>query len=242
MNRPALDVATITTLLCDADGTLFASEEPAFAASAGVTRDLLERYGVPADVTADGLRRASTGSNFRSTAARLLAQHGVSAADEEMEVWVEREKTVVTEHLAAVLLPDAEVATTVKALFDRYALAVVSSSALSRLDACFVATALADWFPVRVRFSAEDSLPEPRSKPDPAVYLHALAALSCDPGQALAIEDAAAGVRSAVAAGVPALGLVQFVPEDERADRRTELLAAGAMGVAESWSELGGWL
>ena len=34
---PALDPAAVTTLLCDADGTLFPSEEPAYAASADVT-------------------------------------------------------------------------------------------------------------------------------------------------------------------------------------------------------------
>ncbi|HWD09984.1 MAG TPA: HAD-IA family hydrolase [Actinomycetota bacterium] len=42
-------------------------------------------------------------------------------------------------------------------------------------------------------------------KPDPEVYLKALAGLGCDAGQALAIEDSAAGMRSAKAAGLACL-------------------------------------
>jgi beta-phosphoglucomutase-like phosphatase (HAD superfamily) len=231
-----------TTLLCDADGTLFPSEEPAFAASIEVTRALLERYHLPAEVSADELRRTSTGSNFRTTASRLLAAQGVDVPAGELEPWVECEKTVVTAHLAGALVPDGEVAAAVKSLAERYALAVVSSSALSRLTVCFDASGLTEWFPESRRYSAEDSLPEPRSKPDPAVYLHALAALGCPAAEALAIEDSPTGVGSAVAAGIPTVGLVQFVGEDERAERRAELIAAGAVAVADSWSELEGWL
>ena len=40
------DVARVRTLLCDADGCLFPSEEPAFVASAKVTNDLLADLGV----------------------------------------------------------------------------------------------------------------------------------------------------------------------------------------------------
>jgi hypothetical protein len=42
------DIRAGTVLLCDADGTLFPSEEPAYAASAGVTNRLLagEQLGI----------------------------------------------------------------------------------------------------------------------------------------------------------------------------------------------------
>jgi hypothetical protein len=45
----------------------------------------------------------------------------------------------------------------------------VSSSALARLAGCFTATELDRLIPPARRFSAEDSLPTPTSKPDPAV-------------------------------------------------------------------------
>ena len=45
------------------------------------------------------------------------------------------------------------------------------------------------------------------SKPDPATYAKAVAALGLEPGQCMAIEDTAAGLRSAKGAGLHTLGL-----------------------------------
>src|SRR3546814_10868453 len=62
-----------------------------------------------------------------------------------------------------------------------------------RLDACFRATGLSALIPENVRFSAEDSLSVPTSKPDPAVYLFAAEALGIIKKEGLAIEDAVPG-------------------------------------------------
>src|SRR5206468_1387210 len=123
----------------------------------------------------------------------------------------------------------------VAALGERFELAAVSSSALVRLDACFTAGGLTRWFPPERRFSAEDSLTPPVSKPDPAIYRHALTALGLRADESVAIEDSVTGARSAVAAGIPTLGLVCFVDESERDARRHDLLAAGVAAVATSW-------
>jgi beta-phosphoglucomutase-like phosphatase (HAD superfamily) len=118
----------------------------------------------------------------------------------------------------------------------------VSSSASTRLAACFRATELDALFPPEMRFSAEDSLPVPTSKPDPAVYTFACERLGLAPDRALAIEDAAPGVASAVGAGIETIGNVVFVPEAERAERADALLAAGAASVVRDWSEVEGML
>jgi beta-phosphoglucomutase-like phosphatase (HAD superfamily) len=123
-------------------------------------------------------------------------------------------------------------------LAQTYELAAVSSSALGRLEASFTAAGLADLVPADRRFSAEDSLPAPTSKPDPAVYVFACGRLGVDPAHALAIEDSVAGVGSAVAAGIPTVGNVQFVQAGEREERRAALEAAGVAAVVESWIEL----
>jgi beta-phosphoglucomutase-like phosphatase (HAD superfamily) len=115
---------------------------------------------------------------------------------------------------------------------------VVSSSALARLAACFTATGLDDLLPAERRFSAEDSLPRPTSKPDPAVYQHACAQLGIAPAAGLAIEDAVAGVRSAVAAGCPTIGNLLFVQPAEREQRAADLRAAGALAIVDSWQEI----
>lgn len=208
----------VTHLLCDADGNLFPSEEPAFDASTEVTNAFLASLGIDRRFTAPELRAAATGMNFRSTARTLAEQAGVTGVD--LEPWVAEERRAVTEHLARTLQPHPPTQAALTALAAHLELAVVSSSALARLAACFTATGLDALLPPERRYSAEDSLPVPTSKPDPAVYAHACAQLGIAPEQGLAVEDAVAGVRSAVAAGCPVVGNLLFVLPEERAERR----------------------
>jgi len=233
-----VDLQRVEVLLCDADGNLFPSEEPAFEASAGVTNGLLASLGLSQRFTPDELRRSTTGKNFRTTAGELTSALGAQLDPAELERWVEEEKQRVTAYLGQALHPDDEVVEPLRALARRYRLAAVSSSALARLDACFEATALAELFPPAQRFSAEDSLPVPASKPDPAIYEHAGAVLGISGSEGLAVEDAVPGVQSAAAAGFPVFGNLGFVPPPERAERGRELIAAGAAGVIAGWRDL----
>src|SRR3954452_11675874 len=226
----------LSALLCDADGNLFPSEDPAFVASADVTNRYLAAHGIDQRFTAAELRLAATGKNFRTTATDLAAAHGVAAGD--LDAWVAEEKQAVTTHLTRVLRPDAEVTAALTTLGAHLTVAAVSSSALSRLAGCFTATGLAELVPADRRFSAEDSLPTPTSKPDPAVYLHACARLGISPAQGLAVEDSVVGATSALRAGCPTIGNVRFVAEAERAERAADLRAAGVLTVVSSWSEL----
>ncbi|MGY2079500.1 HAD family hydrolase [Modestobacter sp. SYSU DS0657] len=226
----------LTALLCDADGNLFPSEEPAFVASADVTNRFLAAHGIPDRFTAEELRRAATGRNFRSTAADLAAAHGVEVTD--LDEWVAEERRVVTEHLGRELRPDVDVTAGLTALGERLTLAAVSSSALTRLAACFSAAELDDLIPPTLRYSAEDSLPTPTSKPDPAVYLHACDQLGISPEQGLAVEDSVAGALSAVRAGCPTVGNLRFVAPGERAERAAQLRDAGVVALVSSWAEL----
>jgi HAD superfamily hydrolase (TIGR01509 family) len=257
------DPAPITTLLCDADDNLFPSEQPAFAASVEVTNRFLARFGVTAPLSAEELRKQATGKNFRSTALDLAvlcevpiektlakgrpaalvasdsdAATGRALCADELEQWVRQEREHVTAHLAATLKPDPQVLAPLQALASRYALAAVSSSASARLDACFAATGLDPLIPAALRFSAEDSLPVPTSKPNPAVYLHAGQVLEIDAQHGLAIEDSVPGVTSAVAAGYLTVGNLMFVPADERPCRSAELINAGAVAITDSWRAL----
>lgn len=264
--RP-FDAEPFTTVLCDADGNLFPSEEPAFAASIEVTNQFLARLGIPARYTAQELRKQTTGKNFRTTAVDLAMAGGVpieapiasshpqavvatpddvragrALTVEQLEDWVRRERDHVTAHLATALRPDSCVLEPVKALYGRYGLAAVSSSALIRLDACFAATGLDPFVPPALRFSAEDSLPVPTSKPDPAVYTFTGEVLDIATTQGVAIEDSVPGVLSAVAAGFTTIGNLMFVPDDERRCRATELARAGAHAISNSWGAIADFL
>ncbi|MDQ4094097.1 MAG: HAD family phosphatase [Actinomycetota bacterium] len=263
-----LDLQSITVLMCDADGNLFPSEEPAFVASAKVTNRFVASLGISRRFDPEELRLATTGKNFRTTAVDLAVgsgvpvepalavrhpgavtvttdlpgatRHALTAA--RLERWVQEEKQAVTAHLGRVLRPDPAVLKPLTALGREFLLAAVSSSATARLAACFTATGLDPLIPTELRFSAEDSLPAPRSKPDPAVYLFAGERLGISGSQGLAIEDSVPGVQSAVTAGLETIGNVAFVPKAERAERVDALRRAGVGAVIWSWAELQGLL
>ncbi len=263
----AFDPAPITTLLCDADDNLFPSEHPAFEASTEVTNRLLARFGVAAPLSAEELRKRAAGKNFRAAALELAVQcevpldqalaqgrpaaavatasdfaRGNALSAEELEQWVREERERVTAHLAVTLTPDPQVLEPLRDLAMHYALAAVSSSASERLHACFSATGLDSLIPAAATFSAEDSLPAPTSKPDPAVYLHSGEILGVAAHQGLAVEDSVAGVSSAVAAGYATIGNLIFVLPDERHSRRAELIDAGAVAITDSWRLLADFL
>jgi beta-phosphoglucomutase-like phosphatase (HAD superfamily) len=156
---------------------------------------------------------------------------------DDLQEWVSEEKSAVSAYLGHALRPDPEVQQVLTALADRYLLALVSSSALTRLDACLHATGLSHLFAPERRFSAEDSLPQPTSKPDPAVYRHAGQRLGLSPDQAIAIEDSVPGAQAAVAAGFATIGNLRFVATDERAEREKQLREAGVVDVVFSWRQ-----
>jgi beta-phosphoglucomutase-like phosphatase (HAD superfamily) len=233
-----LDPATVTTLLCDADGTLFPSEEPAYAASADVTNRSLAGLGAERAFAPAELHGMTNGKNFRAAAAELATGYGRALTRAGLDHWVAEEKDVVTAHLRTALRPDPAVQGPLERLAGRFALAAVTSSASSRLTACLEVTGLAPLFDTDRRFSAEDSLAEPTSKPDPAVYAHAGRALGVGPAEAVAVEDSVNGARSAVAAGYPTIGLLQFVPDADREARTGALHEAGVAAVVESWTDV----
>jgi beta-phosphoglucomutase-like phosphatase (HAD superfamily) len=233
-----LALSRVQAVLCDADGCLFPSEVPAFEASADVMNDFLAALDLDVEFTAEELRLTTTGKNFRSTAAHLAAMHGKRVKPDYLERWVRIERERVTAHLGERLKPDPAVAEALGALARSFELALVTSSALSRIDVCLRATGLDIFFPAGARFSAEDSLPRPTSKPDPAVYLHAADMLGLPARGLVAVEDSVPGVVSAVAAGHPTVGNIAFVPPGEAGERITALEEAGAAAMIGSWGEL----
>jgi HAD superfamily hydrolase (TIGR01509 family) len=233
-----LDLSDVVMLLCDADGTLFPSEEPAFEASAVVTNKFLTHLRAETTFTPSELQEMTNGKNFRASASEFAAAYGRALPQETLEWWVLEEQEAVIRHLQAILEPDPGLIATLSALSERFQLAVVTSSASARLDACLESSGLTSLFPATRRFSAQTSLPTPTSKPDPAIYRFAGARLGLATHQALAVEDSVNGARSAVAAGFTTLGTVQFVPDDQRVARSAALHKAGVAAVLEDWADL----
>lgn len=73
-------------------------------------------------------------------------------------------------------------------------------------------------------------------KPNPEVYLRAMAQVGAKTQESIAIEDSRTGVASAVAAKIRTLGYVGF--SNNSAELRKILIATGASQILNDWREL----
>lgn len=97
----------------------------------------------------------------------------------------------------------------------RLPLAVASNSPRRLVDAAIATSGLTDAFDVIV--TSDDVA---RSKPAPDIYLLACERLGVAPADVLALEDSAAGVRSAKAAGLACIAVPQYAETDVAAADR----------------------
>lgn len=171
----------------------------------------------------------------------LQDKYHLQLSDAELDEYVARELGKVVETLEKKAEPCAGVVEVLEQL-DRekeYRLAVVSSSALSRVEASLRKVGIDKHFPHDHVFSAATSLPEPTSKPNPAVYLHACKEIGVDPSECVAIEDSKSGATAAKNAKIPLIGYVGPYDDREEQERMAKVLKeeCGAVVVMYHWSE-----
>jgi HAD superfamily hydrolase (TIGR01549 family) len=109
---------------------------------------------------------------------------------------------------------------------------IASSSSIDRLQLCLSVLALEAEFGSHV-FSADMVA---RGKPHPDIFLYAANKLGVSPNECLVIEDSAAGIEAAVAAGMTAVGL--SAASHIREGHELKLRDAGAVHLAQSWSNV----
>lgn len=91
-------------------------------------------------------------------------------------------------------------------------------------------------------FSAATSLPKPTSKPDPAIYIHAMKVLNVKPEECVAVEDSKSGATAAFRANIKTIGYTgSYEPEKEEQMRKV-LTDAGCVIVMKDWKEFEGCL
>lgn len=229
----------ITALLFDCDNTLVLSEELAFEACAGLINQICAERNVELRFTGDTLIKEFVGQNFRGMLVSLQKLHGIDISPEDLEKYVTMEEDAVIAKLKSALKPcpgvDAELEKLVAS--NKYTLSVVSSSALRRVKASIEKVGQDKYFPGDVVFSAATSLEKPTSKPDPAVYLHALNKLGKKAEESVAIEDSKSGTLSGTRAGIKVIGYVGPYAEDKKEEMRQTLKEAGAVIVMDDWAE-----
>ncbi|KAF2492795.1 HAD superfamily hydrolase [Lophium mytilinum] len=230
----------ITTILFDCDNTLVLSEELAFEACAELANEILESKGETDRYTGPSLLKDFVGQNFRGMMTSLCKKYNFTLTDSEFDAYVDRELGKVIETLEKKAQPCPGVVSELDALFAKkhYLLAVVSSSALSRVVASIKKTGLDKYFKDNHVYSAATSLPKPTSKPDPAIYIHACKDLGVTTAECVAVEDSRSGATAAKRAEIPLIGYVGPYEAEEQQTMYDMLKnECGAIYVMRHWEE-----
>jgi beta-phosphoglucomutase-like phosphatase (HAD superfamily) len=125
---------------------------------------------------------------------------------------------------------------------NKFQLAVVSSSALRRVKASIEKVGQDKYFNPNHVFSAASSLPKPTSKPDPAIYLHAMNVLGKQPEECVAIEDSKSGATAAFRANIKTIGYTGSYEPEKQEQMKKVLQDAGCVVIMNDWSEFEGAL
>lgn len=201
--RPRAIVFDCDGLLVDTEGCWTVAESELFR-SRGLAFD-----------TAD--KEALIGASVPAACALLadLFADGSSAAQVERELLVKVEQIVGREGRP---MPGA--VELMALALERLPTAVASNSPRALLDQALQVGGFATLPAVTV---AADEVANP--KPAPDLYLAACARLGVAPGDALAVEDSATGVRAATGAGMRTIGVPTLLGTDIGAERTLESLA-----------------
>jgi HAD superfamily hydrolase (TIGR01509 family) len=186
--------------------------------------------------TGESLIVEFVGQNFRGMMQSLQQRYGFSMTPDELDDYVRREEDVVIAKLEEKLVACPGADEELERLSTKYKLAVVSSSALRRVKASVEKVGQAKYFGGDV-FSAATSLPTPTSKPDPAIYLHAMEVLGKKAAECVAVEDSKSGTLSGTRAGLKVIGYVGPYKEAERVHMTQILKEAGAVVIMQHWNE-----
>lgn len=215
------------------------SEDVAFEASAGIINRVLEKKGVAARYTSEELISEFVGLTFRRMMPVLQAKFDFQLEQNELESHLRLEEDRVIAKLREKAQPCAGSAVILEKLHQsrKYKMVVVSSSQLHRLRAALSATGQDRFFHQDDVYSAVNSLPTPKTKPDPAIYHHVLDLFGARPHECLAVEDSRSGAQSALAAGIPTLAYVgSYHSHGQKLEMVSKFQELGCKDVMWDWA------
>lgn len=233
-------MAPIKQLLFDCDNTLVLSEDLAFEVCADLTNDLLERHSIPDRYTGDMLIVDFIGQSFRGMMGALQEKFNFKMTPEEVDYYVRAEQDAVCRILEAKgdACEGANQVLEKIACEGKYKMAVVSSSVLHRIQVSIQAADQDQYFAPDHVYSASTSLEKPATKPNPAIYFHAMEKLGVKPEECVAVEDSKSGAIAAVRAGVKCIAYVGSYQGQRKQDIIAQTLTnLGCKAVMRHWSE-----
>ncbi|KAJ5280172.1 hypothetical protein N7478_005544 [Penicillium angulare] len=229
----------ITEIFFDCDNTLVLSEELAFEACADLANEILSKQGIPDRYTGDQLIKDFVGQNFRGMMKSLQEKYNFQLPSDDLEAYVKKEEDKVIAKLEAKAKPCVGATEELVKVFEakKYHLAVVSSSALRRVQASIKKVDQDKYFDLDMVFSAASSLEKPTSKPDPAIYLYALDYVKKTAAETVAVEDSKSGALAAVRAGIWTIGYIGSYGEEMQEEMSQRLKDLGVHIIMKHWTE-----
>lgn len=201
-------LAELKALIFDMDGVLIVSNPAHFLAWQRIGKE------IGLDITEDLFYREFSGRKSVEVLAELFPDRFDEA--ELAGVW-RRKEALFREEFVPFIEPVPGVVEWVrKAKGEGALLAVASSAPRENVEACVGRLGLLDEFDVVMTGSEVAA-----SKPDPTIFKKTAELLGVRAGEAVVFEDSIPGVKAAVEAGIPCIGVTTS------ADRAT-LVAAGA--------------
>jgi HAD superfamily hydrolase (TIGR01509 family) len=231
-------MSQITHLLFDCDNTLVLSEDLAFEACADLTNTILAKHGISTRYTSDALIEQFIGQKFCGMLVQLIQIHDLNIPTEEFDAYIKSEEDVVISKLKAKAKPCVGANEVLEKLHTekKYGMAVVSSSALRRIQASLDKAGQSEFFPKDAVFSAATSLPKPTPKPDPAVYLFAIEKLGVTAEECIAVEDSRSGAGSACRANIRTIAYVGSYNGKKKQKEIGDLLVrTGCCKIMSNW-------
>jgi HAD superfamily hydrolase (TIGR01509 family) len=176
-------------LIFDCDGVLVDSE----VLSCRIDAEFLTEIGVP--YTAEEIAQQFLGVSLKTMISRIEAERDCKLPED----FAEQLNRVLFARFETDLKPIEGVREAIRSL--PYPRCVASSSTPQRVALSLRVTGLADLFD-----NLFSSTQVARGKPAPDLFLHAAAQMNVNPTECVVIEDSAAGVQAAVAAGMRVIG------------------------------------
>jgi HAD superfamily hydrolase (TIGR01509 family) len=233
-------------VLFDHDGTVVDSETIALKSAWRLTSEVAREFPGAQHYELEDFVKSFAGKPYRQILASIYADSVTTINERDIDRLVAQEEKRAIERLSVEAKATEGTPEVLSSLRDDgFEYALVSNSSFQRVNACLGAAALTDYFPSERIFSAHDSLPVPRPKPLPDIYLYVVKCLGAEVSDCVAVEDSLSGVRAAVAAGIgQIIGYVggTHISEDERKSRADALQSAGAHQVIERMHDLIGIL
>jgi HAD superfamily hydrolase (TIGR01509 family) len=167
----------------------------------------------------------------------IQKKYNFALPEDLLEWYVGQEMNEVIKNLNAEAEECEGATAELEKLVGNYHMCIVSSSAKPRVIASVKKVGQDRFFPDDFIFSAATSLEKPTTKPDPAIYLHAMKVIGAKPWSSVAVEDSKSGATSAIRAKIPTIAYVGAYPEEEREEKGKMLMGLGCVQLMRKWSE-----